>query len=247
MTDAARRSLERRAGGDVAARGRWIVERLRSGQLLEARVRLAAHVGDPGALLAVEATAAPPATLLYAVDVVAGLAPWGEAAAGRAALAALRATRPTGPSAWPGPWAETSPHVRTPRAADAALVAWLRDPTPARAAAGARLLQLPVAVSADPAGHWTDEATVMALQLLSPLQWDVAHVAALPSASARTAAEVARAAIRAVAHAGPDRGRAVEGEAGAADEAAARVLRAIRDGLAPWALGEGDPLLAGAA
>lgn len=207
-------------------------------------------MGDPAARLAVEAGDAPRPTLLYAVDVVAGLAPWGEAAAARAALAALRATRPTDrparsalraslatdPAAWPGPWAETSPHVRTPRAADAALVAWLRDPTPARAAAGARLLQLPVAVSADQAGHWTDEAAGMALQLLSPLQWDVAHVAAVPSTAARAAAEVARAAIRAVAH-----GIARDG---AADDAAARVLRAIQGGLAPWALGEDDPLLA---
>jgi len=236
------------------------VERLRAGELDLARVRLAAHVGDPAAIIAVASRhdpgdgarrrggvdergpvdgggmgSAEPATLPYAVDIVAGLAQWGEAAAGRAALAALRATRPTDPSAWPGPWAETSPHVRTPRAADAALVAWLRDPTPARAAAGARLLQLPVAVSADQAGHWADEATTMALQLLSPLQWDVAHVAALPSVSARTAAEVVRAAIRAVAHGRPE---------GAADDAAARVLRAIRLALAPWALGEGDPLLA---
>lgn len=234
------------------------MERLRSGELDEARVRLAAHVGDSGARLALEAGDAPPATLLFAVDVVAGLGPWGEAAAARAALAALRATRPGDGAAgvrWPGPWAETSPHVRTPRAAAAALAAWLREPTPARAAAAARLLQLPVAVSADADGHWTDEAAGLALQLLSPLQWDVAHVAALPSASARTAAEVARAAIRALAHAraAPHRrreltkagpGAGADPGSSAADEAAARVLRAVRDGVAPWALGEGDPLLA---
>lgn len=51
--DRALRALERDAsGGDPAARARLVLARARHGELPEERLRLAAHLGDPGAVIA---------------------------------------------------------------------------------------------------------------------------------------------------------------------------------------------------
>lgn len=66
MTDARRRARERAAEdeqGDVAARARALTERVRAGDLTPERLRLAAHLGDPPARVALGADAPKPLSI----------------------------------------------------------------------------------------------------------------------------------------------------------------------------------------
>lgn len=139
MSDARTRELERAAAaGDVEARAAWIAARLRAGGLEQERVALAAHVGDPGARLALglEPDAAHRSPAALAEDLArwcaAASAPpqahpgWRDQVPVRAALALARAA--SAGATLPAGAAGTLEAVE----------AWLRAPSPAtaRAAAG---------------------------------------------------------------------------------------------------------------
>lgn len=111
------RGFERAAGGgDAAAAARVLWERVRRGELDLERVRLAAHVGDPIARLALGEQAPPVSADLRAC--VRGLEAWGKEAVVRAALGAASSVLFLLPSD-AEPWA---------RSAVEAIAAWVRCP-----------------------------------------------------------------------------------------------------------------------
>ncbi len=111
------RGFERAAGhGGVEAQARLLWERVRRGELERERLRLAAHVGDPAARMALAADAPPlPADLRACVR---GLEAWGMDALVRAALAAAGRVLHLVPE----------PAVGWSRGAVEAIAAWLACP-----------------------------------------------------------------------------------------------------------------------
>jgi hypothetical protein len=94
MADAALRELERRwrESGADEDRARWLAGRARAGELTATRLALAAHAGDVAARLALGPDGPPVVHDLTAW--AHALAPWGSEALARAALAAARAALP---------------------------------------------------------------------------------------------------------------------------------------------------------
>lgn len=89
MSDARVRDAERRwrESGAVADEAAWLRERVRSGALDDARLRLAAYVGHPASRLALATPIFAPA---YVQVWIYGLEPWGVEPCQRAAIAAAR-------------------------------------------------------------------------------------------------------------------------------------------------------------
>lgn len=105
MTDAARREAERDASaGDLHAAARLLVERVRSGDLPQERLELAAHLRDPAACLALGRELTPVTVLGAWADEVEG---WGEEARARLCVAAVTAVVP--PWRWLRPADEVFP------------------------------------------------------------------------------------------------------------------------------------------
>lgn len=96
------RALERAAeGGDAAARGALLAERLRLRRISIEGLRLAAYLGDAGARLCLNVPAPGPTVDL--VPRLRGLAPWGQDVLGRALRRLARMTHLEGDldvSAW---------------------------------------------------------------------------------------------------------------------------------------------------
>lgn len=230
MTDARLRDLGRAAAsGDGEARTRWLAERVRAGDLPRQRLTLAAFLGDEAARDALDGLV--PAGAGPVAAIVQALAPWGQPVLVRAALAALVATRPVAP-----PWADASGATRTPRQAEAALVAWLRCPCSDHQAAVERVEGRPVA--ATPRGRWVDAAAADALRSVATGRVGGEVPDDVVTRAAHAAREAARAAVRALSDDAPG------GEGPPSWPGAERVVRdAVRAALIPWALGEGDPLL----
>lgn len=121
MTDQRLRGLERDAShGDLHARARLLLERVRVGDLPEERLRLAAYLGDEVATL-VLGPAAPTSTLPTEIDTWArSLAPFGQETSVRAALGVANEFM----AAWRARW----PDDDRPRLAIRAAESWLRCP-----------------------------------------------------------------------------------------------------------------------
>ncbi len=243
MSDARLRLLERAAAaGDTAAAAELLRGRARGGALEPRRVELAAFVGDPAARLAAPGTREGPRAL---TALVTGLAAWGDEAVVRAAVLAAR---------WA--WGDVPLPVSTLEVAEA----WLDCPCPAHGLvleqAGEAVLRLAPLLPATRRipGGWRRRERVRAAR--AQLVGEDGRLEALRGAvAAALACAVRRAEAPAIERPGR-RGRARE--AGAHDalarepgEAAAAVVRAalrarpgegaalrraLRRGLAAWAL-----------
>ena len=125
MPDSRLRELERSAaGGDDDARAQLLRERVRGGDLGADRLRLAAYLNDPGALLACGEQASSGADLVGGGR---GLQRWGDEPCVRASAAAADLGLTLWESWEPG---ELEPGLRLRAALDAALAYWRGYPSP---------------------------------------------------------------------------------------------------------------------
>lgn len=231
MADAALRELERRwrESGADEDRARWLAGRARAGELPPTRLALAAHAGDAAARLALGAEAPPVVHDLTAW--AQALAPWGVEAQARAALAAARAGLPlllrgSNPNPeLPRLLRAAEAFVHGPeRSASARLTPPGGDPRRVASASIARAVERADTFAVDEAGQAIVAAARVALWVADP-------PGGLPGARADDPREspVAEAILLSVRALGRATGREV-------------VRAALCAALAPWALGEGDPL-----
>jgi hypothetical protein len=122
VSDQRLRQLQRRWAetGDPADAARFLLERVRTGELSLERLRLAAYLGDPPAVAALEGEA--PRSPGDLESFVRNLAGWDQAALVRAAIAAARLVLP----GWDATWADERP-LQAVRAAER----WVEEPSQA--------------------------------------------------------------------------------------------------------------------
>jgi len=124
MSDSHQRELERAAAlGDDAARAKLLAERVRSGSLDPARLRLAAHLGDSAARTALDGEA--PAVIEALGSWVGALGAWGRPLVVRSLLVATRRVLPI--------FTAALPHEESPERALRGAEAWLQEPDEATA------------------------------------------------------------------------------------------------------------------
>jgi hypothetical protein len=219
MADERMRELERAAaGGEVEARSRLLRERVRSGDLDAERLALAAHVGDPAAVLASDAEP----ERLELMGWVMALDRWGREACVRAVVAAARTVLAT----WGG---------RSSAVLLGAAEAWLRCPCAEHAALAEQAAddEAPaLAAMLHQASGMDEELRVF--HEARPAE-DV-EAERREAEEAVIAWEAALAATRAVA-VDEAISATVEGCLAAARKGEAGVRAAIRASLVPWALG----------
>lgn len=229
MADAALRELERRyrESGEEADRARWLAGRVRAGEVSTDRLALAAHAGDAAARLALGPDAPPVVHDL--TEWARALAPWGAEARARAALAAARAALPlllrgSNPNPeLPRLLRAAEGFVHGPeRSASARLAPPGVEPRAAAVQAIARAIERADTFAVDEAGQAIVAAAQAAL-------WIPHGDHAPPPLRESLDAAVAEALLLAARALGRDSGpRAVRA--------------ALTAALAPWALGEDDPL-----
>jgi len=199
----------------------WLKARTAAGDLPAERLMLAAYLGHEAARTADGDALAAPDDL---AEWVRGLERWGKEVLVRAAVAAARRVLPL--------WERKRAGDRRPHDAIAAAEAWLAEPTPERAAAAERAAEALGCGKPD-----SDEAPVsaaaqtydanMGVQAAGDLAGEAAHFAADMGEVADLVEAIDMAEV--VARVGPS---------GKVDQDVLRV--AIRDAVAPWALGYGD-------
>lgn len=226
--DAESRDRERRASldGDHAARARLLVTRVRSGALAPLRLELAAHLGDEGARLAAGQERPP---VLDTVDWVRALEAWGMEPLARASIAASLLLLPR--------WRLVRPQDERPARAIQATIAWVRCPCrrcQEVAASAGELADLAWSQAADELDarsvcQAARYCTYSARPSRPPRPEECG-----PEGSFTTDGDDAAECVALV----------IDGLTGTSTELdAARTVRAaVRDALAPWALGEADPL-----
>lgn len=222
------RELERAVEqGGVEAQARLLWEGVRRGRVDLERLRLAAHVGHAAARVALGAQApAPPADLRACVR---GLEAWGQEALVRAALAAAgRVLHLFGAD---GAAAEGE------GAADDVLRAWSRE--------GVELVAAWLAADAAARGEHARALAARGVMALRFPERD-ARQEALRALQAAGDMVTSRARSRPARDAVESAARALDLEQ-RVDDPRGETALALRDGLAPWALGERDPASAFAA
>lgn len=251
MSDARMRELERRwrEGGDDDDRAAWLAERLRAGALEPARAELAAWVGDPAARLALGQPPLPPlgpgapagtewlSWGLHELEKWArGLEPWAELPLGTSAQLAPawrqqvpgRALVALARRAWEGETADDAS-----RHALEATESWLRDPGSASVERVATVNRVE-ALARDSA-----RAALSRLALLHCGLIESHKIPAILCVRILTYCNLKEGKLEverpygAIAYAACGAATLVGEEA---------VRTALRDALAPWALGERDPL-----